>query len=219
MDEKNFYRTLNEMFEAECSEVNRTDCVDEIIPEKLENRILRGVRKNRNRNRITRALKVCFYSLSVVLIAGIDILSAKNAKALGLAVRHLWIDGDVKVISNSDSSEYPVIHHNYKPEVFPEGFEAVESHKMITFEEAFYLYINKNMPQQNIFFEQYLKSKYKNIDYSGNAEYCYDAAGNEYIVVQDENNTEVIWEEGDYVFILGGNIGKDELVSMRGGVK
>ena len=50
MDEKDYIKTLNEMFQVESKIIDDIDCENEKIPERLEKKILKGVRKRKNRN-------------------------------------------------------------------------------------------------------------------------------------------------------------------------
>ena len=215
MSDKKFFQVLNEMFEKECIELEKINYEKENDIKDFDDKMQMLYRKNKNRNKVIKSFKVCFYIISFTLIIGIGILSAKNAKALGLAVRHLMLDNDVKIISETENSNYPVIHHYFTIKKFPDGFEAKESFRLTRLDQAIVSYINKNMEDETVFFAQYLKTNYKNIDYSGEANYVFEDR-DEYIIV---NSTEgipcIIWEKDDYVLVLSGKMNIERLLEIK----
>ena len=101
----------------------------------------------------------------------------------------------------------------------PNGFEIV--YKDEIFELTAYVHYEYFKNNDYIFFNQYVKSEYdvnintenrplEYIEINGNDGYIVDLGNNEYYIS---------WDNGDYIFDITGNIGKDELIEAANSVQ
>ena len=90
MDEKDYIKTLNEMFQVESKIIDDIDCENEKIPERLEKKILKGVRKRKNRN--------------IKIVVGTGIAVATTCLSLIIWQNNQFINKE----SSSSVSEIPV---------------------------------------------------------------------------------------------------------------
>lgn len=100
----------------------------------------------------------------------------------------------------------------------PDGFEIVFQNDNIT--EAPALITEYRNSQQRIIFSQYIKSRYDvNVNTEGFEMVRIDINGNEGFMVDMIDNIYIAWDNGDYIFEIDSNVGKDILIDMAKSVQ
>lgn len=100
----------------------------------------------------------------------------------------------------------------------PDGFEIVFQNDNIT--EAPALITEYRNSQQRIIFSQYIKSRYNvNVNTEGYEMVRIDINDNEGFMIDMVDDYYIAWDNGDYIFEIDSNVGKDILTDMVNSVQ
>ena len=101
----------------------------------------------------------------------------------------------------------------------PNGFDVIYEDEI--FEWSTYAHYEYRKDNDYIFFNQYVKSKYDvNVNTENRPLDYIEINGNDgYLVDLDKKEHYISWDNGDYIFDITGNIGKDKLIGIANSVQ
>lgn len=123
------------------------------------------------------------------------------------------------VVQSANYDEAPTSIESIYSLAFPDGFEL--TYKDELYEWSPFVSYHYYKDNEYIYFNQTVKSIYDvNINTEGHTLQYIDINGSDgYILDLDNDEFLITWDNGDYIFDLIGNIGKDELIKLAKSVQ
>lgn len=200
-------------FNRECDYISQIDAPEYQTSAKFQSDI--GKILNKGAKRLTRK----FVAVCSAVFFALGAIASFTAYAASPELRSFIISifGEDKKISVSDDDNSPkYISTYYLPTAIPEGYrkETIigESAFLNTANTLAVLYING---ENQIYFGQYVKSIYNDVDFSTDkTEYFTDENGQEYLIATIADEYVVLWDNGDYVLHIISNLSKEETIKI-----
>lgn len=143
-------------------------------------------------------------------------VSALSVEAIREAVfdfiTRIFSDHTVVTTESGTDMDYPIsIEEEYYISELPDGFEEVDKGKTDNSIDISYF---RN--DEYILFTQYTKAAYEqNYDNEkNNYEEYEDADGTKYLVILNDYESTYIWDNGRYIFIIGSNLDKNDILEL-----
>lgn len=215
MNDERLKKALLNLFEQECDMIDRIDVPEYQTSARFKSKMNKIIKKTYKFKRVTRQFAVACAMFFFVL----GTLASFTAYAASPALRSFIIsvfDGEpqISVSDNEKSPEY--IFTRYLPASIPEGYEAIEipsgtnGSLMVTYVKG----------ENQIFFGQYIKSIYEQVDVgTEKVEYYTDESGQEYLIAEYDKGYAVMWDNGDYVLHIFSTLSKEETIKICLSVK
>lgn len=110
-----------------------------------------------------------------------------------------------------DVSEHGEIESVYELKILPEGYEKESIKSGTTYVCTYY-----RKGESKLFFGQYADDIYRDVyfDADSNLESVFDENGQEYLVAEVEEGICVLWNRGDYVLHLVGDLDKESAIEL-----
>lgn len=145
-----------------------------------------------------------------LFVAGFCIGAAKTP-IHDLIIYIIGSDKEEIVVNNESGDGRIGMGRIYELAELPEGYTLMDSY--IDTDHAGYTYTNGN---DMLFFSQYKESAYKDVYFDSGVtfEYVTGENGQEYLYVSDSGLSSVIWRSDGHVFLIVGNLDKDELIDL-----
>lgn len=195
---------------------------DEFTPsksfEKRINKLIKSRHSLYHRATLTRARKIlCVAAIILALMLSTLSVGAVREKLAGFFVSH--IDGYNVISSDKNTKGYPeTLEEIYQIEKIPPGYKYNEESSMLIDNDAVNIY---SKGEESLWFEQITKSAFR-----GNFDNEYSEHKSEfhngqlyYVINFDDGYTNLIWDNGRYIFILLGNFSENDLYEIAESIK
>lgn len=114
----------------------------------------------------------------------------------------------IKVTATETDNSPSEIKELYEIGNLPDGFR-LSTNMLDDFSNISFFHSEKNY----IYFGQYVKETYKNIDFEKTEMYI-DENNQEYIISKEFDNNIVVWDNGDYIMHINSNLSRDETLNI-----
>ncbi len=160
--------------------------------------------------------KLITYALIAALLAALTALSVGAARDLYKKFFMTNFDTHT-VVKSADDMYYPKSILNAFSLDVPNNFTLTEKYE----DETFISHVYRTENNEYIFFNQYTKTEYDiNVNTENNPINYIDINGREGMIVDFGNNEYYIsWDNGDYIFDITGNVGKNALIEAAKSVQ
>ncbi|NLD45681.1 MAG: DUF4367 domain-containing protein [Clostridiaceae bacterium] len=215
MNDERMKKALLNSFEQECDMIDRMEVPEYQTSEKFQSKMNKILQKSHKVKKVTGR----FAAACAMIFFVLGTLASFTTYAASPALRSFIIsifDGESKIsiTDNEKSPEY--IFTRYLPTSIPEGYEAREI-PSVTNNSLMVSYVKE---ENQIFFGQYIKSIYKQVDMGMEKfEYYTDESGQEYVITGYDKEYTVIWDNGDYVLHIFSTLSKEETIEICLSVK
>lgn len=182
---------------------------DHIFSEDFERKIDKALTaKSRNVKKLKLSWKMALIMI-VVFLSGFCI-GAARVPLHELIIRLFGGNAEIAV-EDSYSNNKIGMDTIYELYDLPNGFEMENKYITPTASEHWY-----RNGERCIALIQYKSIVYKDVFLGDDVqhEYFSDENGQEYICIQDNENTSIVWKKGEYVFLLFGDLDKYELIDL-----
>lgn len=156
--------------------------------------------------------------ITVIIILSTTVISVSALREAFIRFMTEIFDTHTEVQAIQDDTAPESFEDIYVITNIPDGFEIVFQNDNI--EETPVLMTEYRNGQQRIIFSQYIKSRYDvNVNTEGYEMVRIDINGNEGFIVDMVDDYYIAWDNGDYIFEIDSNVGKDVLINMAKSVQ
>lgn len=156
--------------------------------------------------------------VTVIIILSTTVISVSALREAFIRFMTEIFDTHTEVQAIQDDTAPESLEDIYVITNIPDGFEIVFQNDNI--EGIPYLFTEYRNGQECIIFSQYIKSRYDvNVNTEGYEMVRIDINGNEGFIVDMVDDYYIAWDNGDYIFEIDSNVGKDILIDMAKSVQ
>ena len=217
-----FLQALEEVCDEEFENYLRTleDCDPHVFSEKHNKKMQKLIKRQRSpffRFTNTTCKRVACVIVAVFIVSA----SALSVKAIREPVfnfvSNIFSDHTVVTTESESDEGYPdTIKDEYCISDLPNGFELKDEIKSIDSIDKSYFY-----NEQYILLSQNTKKTYKqNYDNEHSSfNELTDSNGEKYIIIQNEYDITIIWDNGRYIFVIKSNLHKEKVLELCKSIK
>lgn len=222
MSESEFMRALKESFEEDCDKLMSEEIPNYETSAKFEKKMQKLIKSQRKPyfKLISTGGRRAACIIAAVVVLSVSSLSVKAVRKTVLEfILNPVSDGEAEITTSVYGVDnYPnTIEEEYYISEIPEGFECDLYDKC----EAWVDYSYTNDEGDYIVFRQEIKDVFGgvyDIEHSVFYEYT-DDDGQKYLIHECGSQYSIIWENGKYIFIIGSNLDKEEILDLCRSIK
>lgn len=156
--------------------------------------------------------------VTVIIILSTTVISVSALREAFIRFITEIFDTHTEVQAIQDDTAPESFEDIYAIANIPDGFEIVFQNDNIT--EAPALITEYRNGQQRIIFSQYIKSRYNvNVNTEGYEMIRIDINGSEGFMIDMVDDIYIAWDNGDYIFEIESNVGKNTLIEIANSVQ
>ena len=215
MNNEQFQSAIDIAFNQDCHKISEIDVPEYHPSEKFQNKMNKMLRKTHGVRHLTKGFAAVCISIIFVLGTTVGMTACAISPQLHSFIVGIF-DNKQKISASSDIDAPEIIESHYLPTAIPDGYTTTEipSMSMYSFMQSYSDGTNQ------IFFGQYAKSTYNNVDFApSGSEYYTDENGQEYLVADFNGDWVVVWDNGDYILHIYSTLSREETLAICLSVK